>query len=74
MFGKQRSVPVPTFAATGKYDFVIPHTSWLKYRDLPNLTVCVFDKSGHTPQLEQPEQFDRQLLQWLKQQKELPKQ
>jgi len=74
MFGKQRSVPVPTFAATGKYDFVIPHTSWLKYRDLPNLTVCVFDKSGHTPQLEQPEEFDRKLLQWLKQHKELPKQ
>jgi pimeloyl-ACP methyl ester carboxylesterase len=32
---------------------------------LADLTVHVFEKSGHTPQLEQPAEFDRVLLEWL---------
>jgi pimeloyl-ACP methyl ester carboxylesterase len=31
------------------------------------LTMHVFEYSGHTPQLEQPQDFDRVLLEWLQQ-------
>jgi proline iminopeptidase len=65
MFAASRSVPVPTFAATGRYDFIVPHTSWEACRDIPNLSVNVFDKAGHTPQLESPKEFDEKLLGWL---------
>lgn len=33
--------------------------------DFNDLTVRVFEKSGHTPQLEESELFDNELLQWL---------
>ena len=70
MFGNEQSVPVPTFSATGLYDYVIPHTSWVEHQDIPSLTVSVFHKSGHTPQLEEPELFDQHLLHWLNQHQE----
>ena len=65
MFAKSRAVPVPTFVATGRYDYVIPCEQWLTHRTIPNLTVSLFEYSGHTPQLEEPKLFDGRLLQWL---------
>jgi proline iminopeptidase len=65
MFSKTRTVPVPTFVATGTYDYVVPHQSWLENREIPNLTVCIFERSGHAPQLEEPKRFDDVLLGWL---------
>ena len=65
MFGKTRTTPVPSFVATGVYDYVIPNATWVANRDIPNLTVCIFKRSGHTPQLEEPKAFDTQLLNWL---------
>lgn len=58
----------PVFLALGRYDFIIPPpASWdalrPKFRDL---TVRVFERSGHTPPFEQPELFDRELMAWLK--------
>ena len=36
------------------------------YRDRGGVvTLRMFEKSGHTPQLEQPELFDQELLKWL---------
>ena len=32
---------------------------------LPRFTLHVFDRSGHTPQLEEPELFSRVLLEWI---------
>jgi proline iminopeptidase len=64
MFGNSRTVPVPSFVATGRFDYVIPHTSWIQNRDIPNLTVSLFPQSGHTPQLEEPMLFDKRLLDW----------
>jgi proline iminopeptidase len=67
MFGKSRTVPVPSYVATGRFDYVIPHTSWVANRKISNLTVSLFERSGHTPQLEEPNLFDERLLAWLSQ-------
>jgi proline iminopeptidase len=57
----------PVFLALGRYDFITaPPCSWdpLKSR-FKNLTVRVFERSGHTPQFEEPELFDEQLVTWI---------
>ena len=58
----------PVFLALGRYDFLVaPPSSWdpirAKFRDL---TVRVFEQSGHTPQFEEPDLFDAELLGWMK--------
>ena len=60
----------PVFLALGRYDFVMgPPSMWdpirPKFRDL---TVRVFEQSGHTPQYEEPALFDAELLRWMKEQ------
>jgi|WetSurMetagenome_2_1015567.scaffolds.fasta_scaffold00925_6 proline iminopeptidase len=66
MFRDRRNVPVPTYVALGKYDYVDPYTLWNGHDDIPGLTKRIFEKSGHTPQLEQPELFDAELMKWIK--------
>jgi proline iminopeptidase len=66
IFKNERSVPVPTFVALGKFDYVDPCTLWEGFVDIPGLTVRVFEKSGHTPQLEESAGFNNQLLKWLR--------
>lgn len=57
----------PVFLGLGKYDFLAPYTLWEPVRSqFKDLTIRVFDKSGHTPQLEEPEIFDQELMQWIK--------
>jgi len=59
-------ITVPVFAALGRYDYVVPYTMWDGAEDkLANLTIHLFEKSGHTPQLEEAAEFDRTLLEWL---------
>jgi proline iminopeptidase len=65
MFKDERSVPVPRFIALGKYDFVDPYTLWKGYDNIPGITIRIFEKSGHTPQLEESELFDKELLEWI---------
>jgi proline iminopeptidase len=58
----------PVFLALGRYDFIVaPPSSWdaVKPR-FKNLTIRIFEKSGHTPQFEEPELFDRELLTWMR--------
>ena len=57
----------PVFLALGRYDYLVaPPSSWEPLRsEFHDLTIRVFEKSGHTPQYEQPELFDRELLKWL---------
>lgn len=57
----------PVFLALGRYDFLAgPPSVWDPIRPkFHDLTVRVFERSGHTPQFEQPELFDRELLSWL---------
>ncbi len=57
----------PVFLALGLFDYLVPpHFTWNPYRArFKNLTFRLFEKSGHTPQLEEAELFDRELLKWL---------
>lgn len=62
------SFKVPVLLALGRYDFSIgPPSAWdpmrPKFRDL---TIRVFERSGHTPQLEEAELFDSELVDWLR--------
>jgi proline iminopeptidase len=57
----------PVFLGLGRYDFLVaPPSAWDAVRSkFKDLTIRIFEKSGHTPQLEEPELFNRELLQWL---------
>jgi proline iminopeptidase len=58
---------MPVFLALGRYDQIVaPAYTWDPFRPkFHDLTVRIFEESGHTPQLEQPESFDKELLDWL---------
>ncbi|RDI55147.1 alpha/beta hydrolase [Microvirga subterranea] len=59
---------VPVLLALGRSDYLVaPYETWEPYRErFRDLTVRVFEKSGHTPQFEESELFDAELLRWLK--------
>jgi proline iminopeptidase len=61
-------ISAPVFLALGRYDNIVaPSYTWDPIRHkFQDLTVRIFEKSGHTPQLEQPDIFDEELLKWLK--------
>ena len=58
----------PVLLALGRYDFLLaPPSSWDRVRPaFRDLTVRVFERSGHTPQLEEAELFDTELLGWMR--------
>jgi len=60
----------PVFLGLGRYDFLVaPPYTWNPIRSkFKNLTVRIFEKSSHTPQFEEPDLFDAELLLWLSQQ------
>jgi proline iminopeptidase len=60
-------VQAPVFLGLGRYDYLVaPYATWEPYRgSFKDLTVRVFEKSGHTPQLEESDLFDAELLGWL---------
>lgn len=61
-----RSLTTPVLIVMGENDYAVPHTLWNDILPkLHNVTFRVFRQSGHTPQLEQPEEFDHLLLSWL---------
>lgn len=67
MFSPAVNISVPVFLALGKYDYVVPYTLWQKeYASIPYLRYVFFEKSGHTPQLEQSRRFNKALVRWLK--------
>jgi proline iminopeptidase len=57
----------PVFLALGRYDFLVaPPSVWDPIRPMfRDLTMRVFEKSGHTPQYEEAELFDSELLAWM---------
>ncbi|MDX5338311.1 MAG: alpha/beta hydrolase [Cyclobacteriaceae bacterium] len=61
-------VVCPVLMLQGKYDFAVgPFSLWNDF--LPhfsNLHVKILSESGHYPMLEQPEEFDEELLTWKK--------
>ena len=64
MFDTPPKVPVPTFVAVGRFDFIVPPALWDQYSKTPNLTLRQFRNSGHTPQLEEPGDFSNSLVDW----------
>jgi proline iminopeptidase len=61
-----KSLTAPVLVVMGENDYAVPNTLWNPILPrLENVTLRVFSKSGHTPQLEQPEEFDKFLLNWL---------
>lgn len=57
----------PVLVVMGRYDFAVPHVLWDEVLPgLENVTYHLFERSGHTPQLEEQERFDRTLLGWLR--------
>ena len=59
-------IGMPVLIAQGRYEFGTPWTVWqANLHKLAQPTLAVFEKSAHTPQLEEPERFDEVLLDWL---------
>ena len=57
----------PVFLALGRHDFLVaPPSSWEPLRPLfKDLTVRIFERSGHTPQYEEAAAFDEELVRWI---------
>jgi proline iminopeptidase len=59
-------VPCPVFLAQGRYDFACPPALWDGERErFPDATSRLFDRSGHSPQLDEPDAFTAALAAWL---------
>jgi proline iminopeptidase len=57
----------PVLVITGRHDYVVPFTLWNDAAaTLPSFSSHLFERSGHTPQLEEPELFNRVLLDWIR--------
>jgi proline iminopeptidase len=57
----------PVFLGLGRYDFIVaPPVSWDSLKPkFKNLTIHIFEKSGHSPFYEEPQDFDERLLEWV---------
>ena len=68
-FDPQANFPhlaAPVFIAQGTLDFSVTPLAWSGVKDLlPDATYCAFERSGHYPQFEEPEVFDREIVAWL---------
>ncbi|MCA1441564.1 alpha/beta hydrolase [Ensifer sp. IC4062] len=58
---------MPILLALGRFDYLVaPPSTWDEYRaDVSDLTIRLFERSGHTPQLEESGAFDDALLEFL---------
>ncbi|HWC34669.1 MAG TPA: alpha/beta hydrolase [Mycobacteriales bacterium] len=58
---------VPAFLGLGRFDYGVPHYLWDEPRKrLLNLTFKLYQKSGHHPPYEQPDEFTADLYDWAK--------
>jgi proline iminopeptidase len=65
---RQPPVTAPIFVAMGRHDYVTPFTTWdERRRSIGDLMFVLFEQSGHTPHLEEPEHFTEELTRWLRQ-------
>ncbi len=61
------AIKCPVLIVAGLFDFAVPPTLWHRTKDLiADHEYVLFDRSGHNPQFEQPELFNRTVLDWLK--------
>lgn len=68
MHAAARAVEAPVLLALGRYDYLVaPPEAWEVFRpDFAALTVEIFERSGHTMQLEERKRFDEVLLDFLR--------
>lgn len=60
------SVTVPTLVTVGRSDWVTPlSSSETIARLIPNAELVIFEKSGHSPQKEEPEKFQRVMREFI---------
>jgi proline iminopeptidase len=60
------SLRVPIFLALGRHDSIVPYPLWDGIADtLPNATVRIFERSGHQPFLEEPDEFVAAVTDWM---------
>lgn len=60
------ALTTPVLVVTGRHDYAVPPVLWNgEFTDFSNTSYHLFEHSGHTPQLEEPELFDRIFLEWL---------
>jgi proline iminopeptidase len=66
-WGRVRAAqPAPVLLCLGRSDHLIPHTSWDGVEPRPHQVVtALFERSGHTPFVEEPERFTDVLARWL---------
>lgn len=61
-----KAISCPILLALGRCDYFNPRHLWENYRDhAADLTVRIFEKSSHTPQLEEPNNFAEELINFL---------
>jgi len=61
-------ISCPTLIVWGKEDEIVPFYHAEKFhRDIKNSTVIAYDKCGHVPMIENPEQLEKDVLTFLKQ-------
>ena len=62
-----QSFDKPIFLGLGQFDYLVaPFYTWNSIRQkFKKLTVRLFEQSSHTPQFEEPNKFDKELLEWL---------
>ncbi len=61
-----KAIKCPIFLALSRYDYFNPPHLWKAYPECAaNLTLRIFEKSSHTPQFEEPKNFDTKLIKWL---------
>jgi proline iminopeptidase len=57
----------PTFLALGRCDYVSPWVLWNGVAErLPSVARQIFERSGHQPFFEEPEEFADRLLKWMR--------
>jgi proline iminopeptidase len=60
-------ITAPIFLALGRYDYVVPYILWNdKKEKLPNLSIKLFERSGHYAMFEEQALFDKSLIEWIK--------
>ena len=61
-----QSIKAPVLVLSGLYDFAVPHTLWNGYENIiDDYTSKLYLESGHNPMLEVPEQFTRDIIDWI---------
>ena len=60
------AIKTPIFLAAGLSDYDCCPWTWQNLPNLPpNMTISLFEQSGHWPQYEQPELFDQRVIEWV---------